>query len=68
MAQVKKRMLHVCGGETQESNLNHISGYPAKAQCTGKPAYFEPNSQSMQKPIEGLSHGASLGTIYSFYI
>jgi hypothetical protein len=24
---------------------------------------FEPNSQSMQKPIEGLSHGASLGTV-----
>jgi hypothetical protein len=27
----------------------------AKAQCTGNPAYLEPNRDSLQKPIGGLS-------------
>jgi hypothetical protein len=43
------------GGENQRGSLNRITGYSEKAQCTGNPAYLEPNSQSMQKPIGGRS-------------
>jgi len=43
------------GGETQQISLNRKMGYSAKAQFTVKPSYLEPNSDSMQKPIEGLS-------------
>ena len=42
------------GGDFQKGSLNHVTGYSATAQCTGKPSYLEPNSQSMQKTIEGL--------------
>ena len=42
------------GGEIQRKSLNHTSGYSEEAQRIGKPAYLEPNSDSMQKPIEGL--------------
>jgi hypothetical protein len=41
------------GGETQQTSLNSSTGYSDKAKGTGKPAYLEPNSNSMQKPIEG---------------
>ena len=34
--------------------MNHETGYSDKAQCTGKPAYLEPNSDTMQEPIGGL--------------
>jgi hypothetical protein len=43
------------GGESQRARLNQVTGYSMKAQCTGKPAYLEPNRDSMQKPIGGLS-------------
>jgi len=39
------------GGERQRISLSIVSGYSAKLQCT----YLEPNSNSMQKPIGGLS-------------
>jgi hypothetical protein len=39
------------GGETHRNSLNYASGYSKKAQ----PSYLEPNSSSMQKPIEALS-------------
>jgi hypothetical protein len=42
------------GGERQRSSVGSDTGYSEKAQCTGKPAYLEPNSNSMQKPIGGL--------------
>jgi hypothetical protein len=45
------------GGENQQTSLNHSKGYSIKAQLTGNPAYLEPNSDSMQKPIEGPSIG-----------
>ena len=47
-------MKFVLGGDFQKGSLNHVTGYSATAQCTGKPSYLEPNSQSMQKTIEGL--------------
>jgi len=37
------------GGENQKASQNHTSGYSGKA----RPAYLEPNSESMQKPIGG---------------
>jgi len=43
------------GGERQRSSLSIVSGYSARAQCTGNNAYLEPNRNRMQKPIEGLS-------------
>ena len=43
------------GGESQKSKALLNAGYSIKAQCTGKPAYLKPNSNSMQKPIGGLS-------------
>jgi hypothetical protein len=45
----------VLGGDLERAGLTQFSGYSAIAQCTGKPAYLEPNSNSMQKPIGGLS-------------
>jgi len=51
-------MSHV-GGEIQQTSLNRNMGYSDKAHCTGNPAYLEPNSNSMQKPIEGLRETAS---------
>jgi hypothetical protein len=47
--------MYVWGGDFQGGSLTHSSGYSAKAQCTGKPSYLEPNSRYMQKPIGGLS-------------
>jgi len=43
------------GGENQQGSLIKVTGYSVTAHCTGKPAYLEPNSNSMQKPIGGLS-------------
>jgi hypothetical protein len=43
------------GGESQKASLNQVTGYSTYAQFTGNPAYLEPNSQSMQKPVEGRS-------------
>jgi len=43
------------GGEVQRGSLTQFSGYSVKAQCTGARSYLEPNSGSLQKPIEGLS-------------
>ena len=43
------------GGERQRISLSTVSGYSAKAQRTGKPAYLEHNRNTMQKPIGGLS-------------
>jgi hypothetical protein len=37
------------GGESQRVIFSVFSGYSSQAQFTGKPAYLEPNSQSMQK-------------------
>ena len=48
-------MNSVLGGGSQKGSLNRFTGYSVKAQCTGEPAYLEPNSECMQKPIEGLS-------------
>src|SRR3990170_3863802 len=42
------------GGENRQNSLNQGTGYSSKAECTGAPAYLEPNSNTMQKPIEGL--------------
>ena len=43
------------GGENQRSSLIISSGYSNKAQFIGKPpSYLEPNSGSLQKPIEGV--------------
>jgi hypothetical protein len=47
------------GGESQKSKAFLNAGYSDKAHCTGKPAYLKPNSNSMQKPIGGLSQTAS---------
>jgi hypothetical protein len=43
------------GGDSKGSSVNRNTGYSTKAQCTGKPAYLEPNRDSLQKPIGGLS-------------
>jgi hypothetical protein len=43
------------GGERQRSSIGSSTGNSDKAQCKGTPAYLEPNSNTMQKPIEGLS-------------
>jgi len=43
------------GGESQKASLNQVTGYSKKAQRKGNPAYLEPNSSRMQKPIEGRS-------------
>jgi hypothetical protein len=51
------------GGENRQTSLNPIKGYSDKAECTGAPAYLEPNSQSLQEPIEGLSLLALSATI-----
>jgi hypothetical protein len=48
------------GGESQKASLNQVTGYSKKAQRTGNPAYLPPNSQPMQKPVEGLSAQALL--------
>ena len=43
------------GGESQKSKALLNAGYSDKAQCTGNtPSYLEPNSQSLQKTIEGV--------------
>ena len=41
------------GGERQRSSLSFDTGYSAEAHCIGTPSYLEPNSGSLQKPIEG---------------
>jgi hypothetical protein len=46
--------MRVWGGDLERGGLTFFTGYSAKAQCTGKPAYLQPNSQSMQKPVGGL--------------
>ena len=51
-AKVKKRMVHVRGGEKQKGSLTHNTGYSDKAQRIGKPSYLEPNSGSLHVPIE----------------
>jgi hypothetical protein len=43
------------GGERQRKSASSDTGYSEKAQCTGTPAYLEPNSNTLQKPIGGLS-------------
>ena len=47
--------MSVWGGGLGRGSLTLFSGYSAIAQCTGKPAYSELNSNSMQKPVGGLS-------------
>jgi hypothetical protein len=42
------------GGESQKASLNQVTGYSTYAHCIGKPSYLEPNSGSLQKPIEGV--------------
>ena len=42
------------GGELGRGSSDSVSGY-AKAHCIGKPSYLEPNRDSLQLPIEGLS-------------
>jgi len=39
------------GGEIQRSSTNHFAGDSANAQCNGKPAYSEVDSESLQKTI-----------------
>jgi len=41
--------------KSQKVRLFATRANSAKAQCTGKPSYFTPISQSVQKPIEGRS-------------
>ena len=43
------------GGESQKASLNQVTGYSKKAQCTGNPAYLEPNRNTLQKSIGGRS-------------
>jgi hypothetical protein len=43
------------GGETQQTSLNQGTGYSNKAKRTISQAYLELNSNSMQKPVGGLS-------------
>jgi hypothetical protein len=50
----EKNVLRVQGGEVERGSLTQFSGYSVNAQCIGKRSYLEPNSGSMQKPIEGL--------------
>jgi len=42
------------GGEVERGRLRQFAGYSATAQCTGMPAYLEPNSGSLHVPIEGV--------------
>jgi hypothetical protein len=42
------------GGESQKASLNHVTSYSTYAQYIGKPAYLDPNRDTMQKPIGGL--------------
>ena len=44
----------VLGGEDQRSKLFLIWASSAKAHCTGKPSYLEPNSGSLHVPVEGV--------------
>jgi len=46
------------GGTNKRGNGIYSAGYSAKAHCTGKPSYLEPNSQSMQQRGRGV--GCSL--------
>jgi hypothetical protein len=43
------------GGRIQRGSLTHDTAIPLKPIAQSKPSYLEPNSGSMQKPIEGLS-------------
>jgi hypothetical protein len=61
--QERNRPLMFRGGENQKSKALLNTGYSDKAQCTGKPAYLKPNSNSMQKPIGGLSCACFAETI-----
>jgi hypothetical protein len=58
------------GGESQRVIFSVFSGYSSQAQCTGKPSYLEPNSQSMQKNRRrGLSATAKnegVGSLLAF--
>jgi hypothetical protein len=42
------------GGERHRGSVSYVTGYSATAQRTGNPAYLEPISGSLQKPIEGV--------------
>ena len=55
------------GGESQKNKALLNTGYSDKAHCTGKPAYQEPNRNSMQKPVGGLSQTASENYIKKEY-
>jgi hypothetical protein len=50
-----KITVQLAGGERQRSSLNLDPGYSAKAHCKGNQTYLEPNSDSLHKPIGGLS-------------
>jgi len=42
------------GGEWRKGSFNCFLGYSVYAQLTSKPPYLEPNSESLQKPVEGV--------------
>ena len=46
------------GGEVERGRLRQFAGYSATAQCTGMPAYLEPNSGSLHGTIEGVYRAA----------
>jgi len=53
----------VLGGGRQRGSLNRVTGYSVTARYTDEPAYLEPNSECMQKPIEGLSARLDAGAL-----
>jgi len=53
--QERTELVMVWGGERKDSKGLFYVGCSIYAQFIGKPAYLEPISQSMQKPIGGLS-------------
>ena len=53
--QERTLLVMVWGGERKDSKGLLYVGCSVYAQSIGKPAYLEPNSGSLQKPIEGLS-------------
>jgi len=52
--QERTELVMVWGGESQKSKVLLYVGCSIYAQFIGKPSYLEPNSRSMQKPIEGV--------------
>jgi hypothetical protein len=46
------------GGESRRDCFSYVSGCSKKAQCIGKLSYLDPNRNTMQKPIGGLSASA----------